>query len=80
MSIPNFKMVLEIFLADITAEVLINDIPEKLIINWDHTALPLVPTGQWTMPHAGDKVIPITNVNDKRQITAVLAASMAGQY
>ena len=32
------------------------------------------------MPHAGDKVIPITNVNDKRQITAVLAASMAGKY
>ncbi len=48
-SINNFMAIKEIFLADIVAEVLMNDIPNDLIINWDYTALKLVPTGQWTM-------------------------------
>lgn len=63
--VADFKMIKEVFLADITAEVLMNDIPDKLIMNWDHTGLPLVPTGQWTMHHAGDKIVPISNVDDK---------------
>lgn len=78
-SLPNFEMIQEVFLADISAEVLMNDIPSDLIFNWDQTGLPLVPTGQWTMHHIGDKVIPIANVDDKRQITAVLAATMSGE-
>ena len=53
-----------------------NDISNDLVINCDQTALHLVPTGQWTMHHAGDKVVPIINFDDKRQITAVLAATM----
>ena len=66
-------------MADVAAEVLMNDIPDKLIINWDQTGLPVVPTGQWTMHHAGEKVVPIANVDDKHQITAVLAATLAGK-
>ena len=77
-SLPNFKVIQEVFLADLAAEVLMNDIPDELIINWDQTGLPLVPTGQWTMHHAGDKVIPIAHADDKRQITGVLAATLAG--
>ena len=34
-----FDELKEIFLADVAAEVLINDIPEDLIINWDQTGL-----------------------------------------
>ena len=70
----------EVFLADIKAQVVMNDIPDELIINWDQTGVPLVPTGGWTMHRAGDRIIPIANSDDKRQITAVLAASMAGEY
>lgn len=77
-SLPNFKMIQGVFLADIAAEVLMNDIPDELVINWDQTGLPLVPTGNWTMHHAGEKVIPIAHVDDKRQITAVLAATLTG--
>ena len=76
--LPDFEKTKEVFLADIAAEVLMNDIPDQLIINWDHTGLSLVPTGQWTMHQAGDKVVPIAKADDKRQITAVLAANMAG--
>ncbi len=57
-----------------------NEIPDELILNWDQTALHLVPTGQWIMHHAGEKVVPITISDDKRQITAVLAATMVGEY
>ena len=80
MSLTRFEEIKEIFLADVTTEVVMNDIPDDLVINWDQTALHLVPTGQWTMHHAGDKVVPIINSDDKRQVTAVLAATMTGEY
>ena len=44
-----------------------NDIPDQLIINWDQTGVLLVPTGEWTMHHAGEKTIPIANSDDERQ-------------
>ena len=69
----------EIFLADVAAEVVINKIPESLIINWDQTGLSIVPTGDWTM-EKGAQTVPITHSDDKRQLTAVLAITAAGDY
>ena len=43
--VTRFDELKEIFLADVAAEALINDIPESLIINWDQTGLSIVPTG-----------------------------------
>ncbi len=57
-----------------------NKIPPEMVFNWDQTAIQLVPTGQWTMNRAKEKVIPIANSDDKRQITAVVAATMTGEY
>ena len=57
-----------------------NEIPDELICNWDQTALPFVPTGQWTMHPAVGTVVPIAHSDDKRSITAVLAATMVGQF
>ena len=74
------KEIQENFLADIQSEVVMNDIPSDLIFNWDQTALHLVPTGQWTMHPAGAKVVPIANSDDKRQVTAVLAAMLTGEF
>ena len=34
----------EIFLADIAAKVVMDEVPEELIINWDQTGLSIVPT------------------------------------
>ena len=68
-----------VFLADIQAELVMNDIPNEIIFNWDQTALQFVPTGQWTMHHAGEKVIPIVNSDDKRQVTAVIAATLTAE-
>ena len=69
-----FKELQEEFLADIKAEVLMNDVLPPLIFNWDQTALQLVPTGEWTMHEAKEKVIPIasSDENDKSQLFSPL--------
>ena len=79
-SVERFEELKDEFLADIKAEVVMNDIPIELVFNWDQTGVQLVPTGEWTMHHAKAKVIPIAHSDDKRQITAVLAASLIGEY
>ena len=79
-SLPRFSELQQVFLADIQAEVVMNKISEDLIFNWDQTALHLVATGQWTMHHSGEKVIPITNSNDKCQVTAGFAATLKGEF
>ena len=56
------------------------DIPKDLIFNWDQTAIQLVPTGNWTMNEAKAKRVVIANSDDKTQITAVLAATITGEY
>ena len=62
----------EIFLADIAAKVVMNEVPKELIINRDQTGLSIVPTSDWTMEKRGTKMVPIANTDDKRQLTAVL--------
>ena len=42
-----FKELKDVFLADIVAEVIMNDIPDELIFNWDQTGLSIIPTGEW---------------------------------
>ena len=80
LSIAQFNESKEIFLADVAAEMLFNNIPESLIINWDQTGLSIVPTGDWTMEKEGAKIVPIAHSDDKRQLTAVLAITAAGDY
>lgn len=70
----------EQILADIAAEVILNDILSDLVINWDQTGLKIVPTGEWTMNLARDKIVPVVGSDDKREITAVLAATASGKY
>lgn len=78
--VSQFDEIKEVFLADVRAEVLMNDIPSSLIFNWDQTPLHLVPTGQWTMNKEKEKVISIAHSDDKRQITATLAVTLTGEY
>ena len=70
----------EQFLADIATEMILNDIPADLVINWDQTGLRIVPTGEWTMNLSGDKIVPVVGGDDKQEITAVLAATATGKY
>ena len=78
-SVAQFQELQENFLADISTEMVMNDIPPELTLNWDQTALHYLSTGEWTMNLSGEKIVPIACSDDKREITAVLAVSMSGQ-
>ena len=65
LAVPRFSELQADFLADVQAEVIMNEVPAQLIFNWDQIALHLVPTGQWTMNKSGEKVVPISNSSDK---------------
>ena len=67
------------FLLDIRGIVEMEEIPQDLILNWDQTAVNYVPVSNWTMAKEGTHKVAITGVDDKRQITLVLAASMTGK-
>ena len=58
-TVAHFEEVKECFMADIQAEVMMKEIPDDLIVNWDQTPLHIVPTGDWTMHRKGEKIIPL---------------------
>ena len=78
-TVSQLKEIQEELLADIKAEVVMNEIPNDQIFSWDQTGLQLVPTGQWTINQAGE-VIAVANSDDKCQITAVFTATITGEY
>ena len=67
------------FLSDIRTIVVMESIPPELIINWDQTGIKYVPVSCWTLEKKGSKRVEIAGVDDKHQITALLAGTLAGQ-
>ena len=68
------------FLFDINATVKMQEIPSDLIINWDQTGIKIVPVSSWTMEQKGAKRVEVAGIDDKRQITAVFAATATGEF
>ena len=79
-SVADFDAVKEQFLLDVKSVVLMEEIPHSLIINWDQTGVHYVPVSDWTMEKRGSKRIEIAGIDDKRQLTAVFACSMTGDF
>lgn len=78
-TVENLAVLKEEFLLDIRGLVEMEEIPQDLILNWDQTAVNYVPVSNWTMAKEGSKKVPIAGIDDKRQITLVLAAAMTGK-
>lgn len=55
-----------------------NNVPDSLVINWDQTGCQLIPGGDWTMEKQGSQQVPITGIDDKCQITLLLASTKNG--
>ena len=55
------------------------NVPPSLVLNWDHTAMKIVPSTNWTMEKKGSKSIETAGIDDKRQITATFACAMSGK-
>ena len=68
------------FLLDIKAVVEMAEIPYELVINWDRIGIKYIPVSEWTMEKEGSKGVEIAGINDKRQITAVFAARLTGDF
>ena len=68
------------FVYDVKAIMELEEIPDDLVINWDHTGIYYVPVSNWTMEAEGSKRVAIAGIDDKRQITAVLSVTMSGHF
>ena len=79
-NIEDFDKMKKLFHLDIKGVVAMDEVPPKLIINWDQTGLNYVPVSSWTMAEEGTKHVEIDGKDDKRQITAVFVCSMAGNF
>ena len=60
--------------------VIMEDIPQELIVDWDHTALHYVPVSSWTMEKKGSTRVPVAGIDDMCQVTTILASSMTGEF
>ena len=76
----NFDSLKEQYLLDIQVVAEMESIPDSLIINWDQTGINYVPVSEWSMAKEGSKRVEVTGLKDKRQITAVFAGSMSGDF
>ena len=76
----NFDEIKEQFLIDVRSVIEMEDVPPSLVLNWDHTAMKIVPSSNWTMEKKGTKRVEIAAIDDKRQITALFACTMSGNF
>lgn len=67
------------YLSQISEMAKAHRIPPEFIVNWDQAGVKLVPSQNWTMEQQGSSRVEIAGINDKRQITVTLAASMSGE-
>ena len=76
----NFYEIRDQFLTDVRSVIEMEDVPPSMVINWDHTAMKIVPSTNWTMEKKGTKRVEIAGIDDKWQITAVFACAMSGKF
>ena len=72
-----FVKIKKAFLRELVETVEMEEIPAEMILNWDETAVKIVPT---TMDHQGPKCVEVGGANEKRAITAVFCASLVGDF
>ena len=65
---------------DIKVVVEMEDVHADLTMNWDHTGINIVPSCPWTMEEKGAKRVDCVGLDDKRQITVVICATISGIF
>ena len=66
------------YLNDIRTVVTLEEIPMELIINWDQTPIKFVPVSNQTHDKKGTERIHLAGLDDKQQITAIIAGNILG--
>ena len=57
-----------------------DEVPSQLIINWDQMGINYIPVSSWTMEEEDSKRVEVAGKDDKRQLTALFACSMSGDF
>ena len=76
--VDDFEAIKKQFLADFIMVKQLLEIPDDLVLNWDHTGINIVPGSTWTMDQKGQQHVQLLALDDKRQITAVVCGSLTG--
>ena len=79
-SVEDFEEIKRDYVLDMEVVVSMDEIPKELIINFDQTGIHYVPVSDWTMAEEGAKRVELVGKDDKRQLTAVFAGSMSGEF
>ena len=66
------------FIREVNERVDAHNIPDALIINWDETSLPVMPTDDFTMEVRGTRTVKISGQDDKRNVTGVVGSARDG--
>ena len=75
----DFDNVKAAFLQNVTAQITTHKIPDDLVINFDQTGCKIVPQSDWTLEKQGSLQVALTGLEDKRQITVLMAATKSGK-
>ena len=79
-TVENFEELKKEFLSQINQVIVMDEIPADSIINSDQTGLQFVPVSERTVEAEGTKRVEVAGKDIKRQLTAVLGGSMAGEF
>ena len=63
--VHNFDELKDQFSNDIYTVAVMKDIPDELILNWDHMAMNIVPVSSQTMNQKGERRVEIVGLHDK---------------
>ena len=76
----HYEELKEQYILDTKVVVEMEDVPLDLIMNWDHTGINIVPGCPWTIEEKGAKSVDCVRLDDKRQITTVICATISGIF
>ena len=54
------------------------NIPQNSVVNWDQTVAKFVPVSEWTMAEIGSRQVGVLGLEDKREMTILLACTLSG--
>lgn len=75
----DFENIKATYLKQIRDTVETNNIPTSMVVNFDQTGTKMVPVSCWTLEVQGSKQIDMVGLDDKRELTALLAVSLSGE-
>ena len=79
-TVEHFEELKKLFLLEFKNVVEIDEVPAELVINWDQMGINYILVSSWTMEEEGSKRVQVVGKDDKRQLAALFACSMSGDF